>query len=94
MSYTPEPPLQINQPIPSGTLDIAGTMDWTRGTENFDLTVTTPTPLHYNAGCTDTVAADRRRRAPRRRHLRRDRRLHPGPLERLRQGPEIRFVAG
>ena len=50
--FTPETPLQINQPLPGGTLDIAGTLAWTRGTESFDLTVTTPTPLHYNPGCT------------------------------------------
>lgn len=54
-TYTPETSLQINAPLPSGTLDIAGTMNWTRGTEDFTLAVTTPTPLHYNAGCTDTV---------------------------------------
>jgi hypothetical protein len=55
LTYTPATPLQINTPIPSGTVDIAGTMNWLRGTEDFALTVTTPTPLHYNAGCTDTV---------------------------------------
>jgi hypothetical protein len=53
--YTPGASLQINAPLPSGTLDISGTMNWTRGTEDFSLAVTTPTPLHYNAGCTDTV---------------------------------------
>lgn len=51
--FAPETPLQINKPLPSGTLDIAGTFAWTRGTESLDLTVSTPTPLHYNAGCTD-----------------------------------------
>jgi hypothetical protein len=55
LTYTPEVPLQINTPLPGGTLDFAGNMDWTRGTEHFVLTVTTPTPLHYNNGCTDTV---------------------------------------
>jgi hypothetical protein len=55
LTYTPEASLQINTPIPGGALDFAGTMDWTRGTEHFVLTVTTPTPLHYNNGCTDTV---------------------------------------
>jgi hypothetical protein len=54
VTYSPETPLQINQPIPAGTLDISGTLAWTRGTENFSLTVTTPTPLHY-AACTDTA---------------------------------------
>jgi hypothetical protein len=51
--FAPETPLQINKPLPSGTLDIAGTLAWTRGTESLDLTVSTPTPLHYNASCTD-----------------------------------------
>jgi hypothetical protein len=51
--FVPETPLQINKALPSGTLDIAGALAWTRGTERLDLTVTTPTPLHYNAGCTD-----------------------------------------
>jgi hypothetical protein len=55
MTYTPATSLQINTPVPSGTLDIAGTFNWTRVDENYDLTVTTPTPLHYNAACTDTV---------------------------------------
>jgi hypothetical protein len=52
--FTPETPLQINQPLPSGTLDISGTLGWTRGLESLDLIVTTPNPLHYDSGCTDT----------------------------------------
>lgn len=55
VNYTPAAPLQINQPLPSGSLDIAGTADWTRGDEHFALVVTTPTPLQYDSGCTDTV---------------------------------------
>jgi hypothetical protein len=55
LTYTPEVPLQINTPLRGGTLDFAGSLDWTRGTEHFVLTVTTPTPLHYNDGCADTV---------------------------------------
>jgi hypothetical protein len=55
LTYTPLTSLQINLPVPSGTLDIAGTLDWTRGEEDYALTVSTPAPLHYNAGCTDTV---------------------------------------
>ena len=54
-TFTPETSLQINAPLPSGELEIAGTLNWTRGTENFALTVTTPKKLHYVAGCTDTV---------------------------------------
>jgi hypothetical protein len=55
INYTPAAPLQINEPLPSGSLDVAGTADWTRGAEHFTLVVTTPTPLQYDAGCTDTV---------------------------------------
>ncbi len=33
----------------------AGTIDWTRGTEHFAMTVTTPTPLQYDASCAETV---------------------------------------
>ena len=55
LTYAPERSLQINAPLAGGTLDIAGTMDWVRATEHYVLTVTTPTPLHYNDGCTDTV---------------------------------------
>jgi hypothetical protein len=51
VQFAPETPLQINQPLPSGTLDVSGTLGWTRGTETLDLTVTTPVPLHYNATC-------------------------------------------
>jgi hypothetical protein len=55
VNYTPAGPLQINGALPSGGLDIAGTVDWTRGTEHLVLTVSTPASLHYNADCTDTV---------------------------------------
>ena len=54
VAFDPETPLQINQPLPSGTLDIGGVLGWDRGTESLDLTVTTATPLHYNRDCTDT----------------------------------------
>lgn len=55
MTFTPATPLQINAAIPSGTLDVAGGLNWDRGEEHFALTVTTPTVLHYNADCLDTV---------------------------------------
>ncbi len=55
LNFTPAAPLQINAPLPSGSLDIAGTIDWTRGTEHFSMTITTPTPLQYDPSCTDTV---------------------------------------
>ena len=51
VTFTPETPLVINQPLTSGNLDVEGTLNWTRGTETFDLTVTTETPVHYNVGC-------------------------------------------
>ena len=55
LNFTPTTPLQINAPLPSGSLDVAGTMDWTRGTEHFAMTVTTPTLLQYDASCAETV---------------------------------------
>lgn len=54
VTFDPESPLQINQPLPSGVLDVSGSLAWTRGAESLDLTVTTPTPLHYDADCSDT----------------------------------------
>jgi hypothetical protein len=56
VTFTPATSLQINLPLPSGGLEVEGTLDWTRGIEeHYVLTVSTPSPLHYNAGCTDTV---------------------------------------
>jgi hypothetical protein len=55
LNFTPATPLQINTPLPSGSMDIAGTIDWVRGNEHFALTITTPTPLQYDASCTETV---------------------------------------
>jgi hypothetical protein len=55
VKFTADSPLQINEPLPSGTLDVAGTFGWTRGAQSLDLTVTTPTPIHYNAGCTSNT---------------------------------------
>ena len=54
VGFDPEATLQINQPLPSGSVTVAGSVAWLRGDENFDLTVTTATPLHYNAACDDT----------------------------------------
>ncbi len=50
-SFTPETPLQINRPLPSGSLEISGTLDWTRAAESFTMEITTPTPIHYVSGC-------------------------------------------
>jgi hypothetical protein len=51
VSFTPETPLTLNQALSSGILEVEGTLGWTRGTESLDLTVTTETPVHYNASC-------------------------------------------
>ena len=51
MDFTPETTLQINQPLPSGSVTVSGTVNWSRGDENFELTVTTVTPLHYDSAC-------------------------------------------
>jgi len=52
VGFDPEATLQINQPLPSGSVTVAGTVGWSRPpSENFDLTITTVTPLHYDAGC-------------------------------------------
>lgn len=54
VGFVPEATLQINQPLPSGSVTLAGTVNWSRGDETFELTLTTVTPLHYNAACGDT----------------------------------------
>jgi hypothetical protein len=54
VSFDPETTIQINQPLPSGAVTVAGTVNWTRGDETFELSLTTVTPLHYNAACADT----------------------------------------
>ncbi|HWB42017.1 MAG TPA: hypothetical protein VG500_12195 [Gemmatimonadales bacterium] len=52
IGFDPETTLQINQPLPSGSVTVAGTVAWTRGQdEQFNLTITTATPLHYDATC-------------------------------------------
>jgi hypothetical protein len=54
IGFEPETTLQINQPLPNGSVTIAGTVNWSRGDETFELTLTTLTPLHYNAACDTT----------------------------------------
>ena len=49
VAFTPATPLQIIQPLPGGTLVVTGNPGWTRGGESIDLTVSTPTPIHYSA---------------------------------------------
>jgi hypothetical protein len=43
-----------DQALPDGTITIVGTLEWRRVGEAFSLAVTTPTPLVYDANCTDT----------------------------------------
>jgi hypothetical protein len=45
---------QLEQPLTDGTVAIDGTFDWSWAGESFSLTVSTPTPLEYDADCTDT----------------------------------------
>ena len=54
VGFDPETTLQINQPLPNGSVTVAGTVSWSRGNESFDLTITTATPLHYDASCDAT----------------------------------------
>ncbi|HEY7479978.1 MAG TPA: hypothetical protein VH680_05645 [Gemmatimonadales bacterium] len=59
VDFAPETSLQINQPLPSGSVTVTGSVAWFRGgdqesQENFDLTITTATPLHYDASCPET----------------------------------------
>jgi hypothetical protein len=51
VGFDPENTLQINQPLPNGSVTVSGAVGWSRGSENFDLTITTATPLHYDASC-------------------------------------------
>ncbi|OLB11375.1 MAG: hypothetical protein AUH07_09595 [Gemmatimonadetes bacterium 13_2_20CM_70_9] len=44
--------IQPDQPLPSGTLSIAGTATWTRDANTFSVTASTDPVLHYNASCT------------------------------------------
>ncbi len=46
--------LAVGQLPPDGTIDIQGTLDWSRPNEAFSMVVSTPTPLQYDADCTDT----------------------------------------
>jgi hypothetical protein len=55
LNYIPSIPLQINGPLNSGSLSIAGTFNWSRGDESLALTVTTPQPLEFDANCSGTV---------------------------------------
>jgi hypothetical protein len=47
-----------NQALPSGTWTITGTGTWTVGSTSYGVTLSTTTPLHYNASCTSTPRFD------------------------------------
>jgi hypothetical protein len=51
VGFDPETSLQINEPLPNGSVTVSGTVGWSRDEESFDLTITTATPLHYDASC-------------------------------------------
>lgn len=46
--------LFMDRSLPNGTINVTGSQTWTRGSENYSFTVTTVTPLVYDASCTDT----------------------------------------
>jgi len=53
VTFTADVPgsIQDDQPLPSGTLSIAGTATWTRDANTFSVTASTDPVLHYNASC-------------------------------------------
>jgi hypothetical protein len=56
VTFTPAAGLtaQFDQPLTDGTIGIEGTFAWSRLGELYSLTVSTPTPLEFDAGCSDT----------------------------------------
>ena len=54
LSFTPDAgqTLAFGQPLPSGTFTRSGTFTWTRGSASRTFTVTTVTPLVWDASCT------------------------------------------
>lgn len=56
-TFTADTPGDIvtNQPLPGGTVTVAGTLRWQRSTEDWNLTVATVTPLIYDPTCTTTA---------------------------------------
>jgi hypothetical protein len=53
--FTPATPLQLNKPLPAGTVKIDGTSSWNRGAESFATNVSTQSDLLYDPTCTDTA---------------------------------------
>ena len=58
------------QPLTDGTIEIEGTLDWSRPGESFSLTVSTPDTARVRRRLHRHAAADRGRRAQGRRHVR------------------------
>lgn len=56
VSFTAATPgsLQVDEPLPDGSLTVAGSLRWERSTEDWSLAVATPVPLVYDADCTTT----------------------------------------
>lgn len=47
--------INVGQPLPDGTVTVAGSWHWKRSTEDWSLTLATPIPLVYDASCTTTA---------------------------------------
>jgi len=47
--------IAVGQPLPDGTVTVAGSWHWKRSTEDWNLTLATPIPLAYDATCTTTA---------------------------------------
>jgi hypothetical protein len=43
--------IQLDSPLPAGTLSIQGNSTWTRGTNSWTIVASTPTPLHFDPTC-------------------------------------------
>jgi len=52
----------LGNPLPAGDLTLAGNSTWVRSDLTWNLTVTTPSPLHFNPACTETPRFDGGRR--------------------------------
>ncbi|MEP6473534.1 MAG: hypothetical protein ABJC74_07415 [Gemmatimonadota bacterium] len=46
--------LFVDQPLPSGTINVTGSQSWHRGDESYSFVITTQVPLAYDATCTTT----------------------------------------
>lgn len=43
--------IEVDQPLPDGKVAVEGSWDWVRSSEDWELTVSTLTPLQYDASC-------------------------------------------